>query len=59
MNVALGMCHGEINAVKLEYPQLFTKNMIVTQKLGFADVIAPGECIYSSMPALFDDLTCR
>lgn len=42
VNVSLGMCHGDIATVKQQYPQLFTKKLIITQKLGFADVIAPG-----------------
>ena len=38
----LEMFHGDIRSVRQDYPQFFTRKIRITQKLGFADVIAPG-----------------
>ncbi|XP_067931500.1 dedicator of cytokinesis protein 4-like isoform X2 [Watersipora subatra] len=46
VNVALGMLHGEISSIRHKNPQLFTRSTIITQKLGFADVIAPERCAH-------------
>ncbi|XP_066601007.1 dedicator of cytokinesis protein 3 isoform X2 [Prorops nasuta] len=40
--VSLRMLHGELSQVRGEYPLLF-KNICLTRKLGFSDVIMPGD----------------
>lgn len=42
IDVSLKLLHGELPQVK-EENALLLKNMIATKKLGFADVIMPGD----------------
>ncbi|XP_033116427.1 dedicator of cytokinesis protein 3-like [Anneissia japonica] len=37
------MLHGELEQLKIEKPLLFRQNVSITRKLGFADVIMPGD----------------
>ncbi len=41
--VSLKLLHGELVQVQQDNPLLF-KNLTITQKLGFSDVIMPGDC---------------
>ncbi|XP_077957905.1 dedicator of cytokinesis protein 4b isoform X13 [Gasterosteus aculeatus] len=41
--VALQLLHGDIEQLRREYMVLFTRGVSITRKLGFSDVIMPGE----------------
>ncbi|XP_077565455.1 dedicator of cytokinesis protein 4b isoform X3 [Stigmatopora nigra] len=41
--VALQLLHGDIDQLRREYMVLFTRGVCITRKLGFSDVIMPGE----------------
>uniref|UniRef100_A0A672S2J5 Dedicator of cytokinesis protein 4-like n=1 Tax=Sinocyclocheilus grahami TaxID=75366 RepID=A0A672S2J5_SINGR len=41
--VALQLLHGDIEQLRREYMVLFTRGVSITKKLGFSDVIMPGE----------------
>ncbi|XP_061618455.1 dedicator of cytokinesis protein 4b isoform X4 [Phyllopteryx taeniolatus] len=41
--VALQLLHGDIDQLRREYMVLFTRGVSITRKLGFSDVIMPGE----------------
>ncbi|KAM9328557.1 dedicator of cytokinesis protein 4b isoform 4-T4 [Pholidichthys leucotaenia] len=41
--VALQLLHGDIEQLRREYMALFTRGISITRKLGFSDVIMPGE----------------
>ncbi|XP_061920452.1 dedicator of cytokinesis protein 4b isoform X4 [Entelurus aequoreus] len=41
--VALQLLHGDIDQLRREYMLLFTRGVSITRKLGFSDVIMPGE----------------
>ncbi|XP_064633276.1 dedicator of cytokinesis protein 3-like isoform X3 [Lineus longissimus] len=43
MVVAMRMLHGDLDTVKRENPLLFTKNIAVCRRMGFSDVIRPGD----------------
>ncbi|XP_029681224.1 dedicator of cytokinesis protein 4b isoform X5 [Takifugu rubripes] len=41
--VALQLLHGDIEQLRREYMVLFTRGVSITRKLGFSDIIMPGE----------------
>ncbi|XP_066523017.1 dedicator of cytokinesis protein 4b isoform X3 [Hoplias malabaricus] len=41
--VALQLLHGDIEQLRREYMAIFTRGVSITRKLGFSDVIMPGE----------------
>uniref|UniRef100_A0A3Q3H1N4 Dedicator of cytokinesis 4b n=1 Tax=Kryptolebias marmoratus TaxID=37003 RepID=A0A3Q3H1N4_KRYMA len=41
--VALQLLHGDIEQLRREYMGLFTRGVCITRKLGFSDIIMPGE----------------
>ncbi|KAJ8373733.1 hypothetical protein SKAU_G00043130 [Synaphobranchus kaupii] len=41
--VSLQLLHGDIEQIRREYMVLFTRGVSITRKLGFSDVIMPGE----------------
>ncbi|XP_071960816.1 dedicator of cytokinesis protein 3-like isoform X2 [Antedon mediterranea] len=41
--IEMRMLHGELEQLKIEKPLLFKQNVSITRKLGFADVIMPGD----------------
>ncbi|XP_064175400.1 dedicator of cytokinesis protein 4-like isoform X3 [Anguilla rostrata] len=41
--VSLQLLHGDIDQIRREYMVLFTRGVSITRKLGFSDVIMPGE----------------
>ncbi|XP_058841773.1 dedicator of cytokinesis protein 4-like isoform X6 [Acipenser ruthenus] len=41
--VSLQLLHGDIEQIRREYMVLFTRGVAITKKLGFSDVIMPGE----------------
>uniref|UniRef100_A0A8C6LYX5 Dedicator of cytokinesis 4b n=1 Tax=Nothobranchius furzeri TaxID=105023 RepID=A0A8C6LYX5_NOTFU len=41
--VALQLLHGDIEQLRREYMGLFTRGVCITKKLGFSDIIMPGE----------------
>lgn len=41
--VALQLLHGDIDQLRREYMAIFTRGVSITRKLGFSDVIMPGE----------------
>ncbi|XP_053720142.1 dedicator of cytokinesis protein 4b isoform X2 [Synchiropus splendidus] len=41
--VAMQLLHGDIEQLRREYMVLFTRGVSITRKLGFSDVIMPGE----------------
>lgn len=41
--VALQLLHGDIEQLRREYMVLFSRGVSITKKLGFSDVIMPGE----------------
>uniref|UniRef100_A0A8C6UCJ8 Dedicator of cytokinesis 4b n=1 Tax=Neogobius melanostomus TaxID=47308 RepID=A0A8C6UCJ8_9GOBI len=43
LSVALQLLHGDIEQLRREYMVLFTRGVSITRKLGFSDVIMPGE----------------
>jgi len=43
VQIELDMLHGDIALMRQKHPNYFTKYLNITQKLGFADVIAPGK----------------
>lgn len=40
--MALQLLHGDIEQLRREYMVLFTRGVSITRKLGFSDVIMPG-----------------
>uniref|UniRef100_A0A3Q3VVY0 Uncharacterized protein n=1 Tax=Mola mola TaxID=94237 RepID=A0A3Q3VVY0_MOLML len=52
--VALQLLHGDIDQLRREYMVLFTRGVSITRKLGFSDIIMPGEMrndLYSHVAA--------
>ncbi|KAG9280350.1 dedicator of cytokinesis protein 4-like [Astyanax mexicanus] len=47
--VALQLLHGDIEQLRREYMAIFTRGVSITRKLGFSDVIMPGELGYRLM----------
>uniref|UniRef100_A0A4W3IWG0 Dedicator of cytokinesis protein 4 n=1 Tax=Callorhinchus milii TaxID=7868 RepID=A0A4W3IWG0_CALMI len=43
LSVVLQLLHGEMDQIRREYPVLFTRGVAVTRKLGFSDIIMPGD----------------
>uniref|UniRef100_A0A4W4E9R0 Dedicator of cytokinesis 4b n=1 Tax=Electrophorus electricus TaxID=8005 RepID=A0A4W4E9R0_ELEEL len=43
LSVALHLLHGDIEQLRREYMAIFTRGVSITRKLGFSDVIMPGE----------------
>ncbi|XP_038636091.1 dedicator of cytokinesis protein 4 isoform X1 [Scyliorhinus canicula] len=43
LSVALQLLHGDIDQIRREYPVLFTRGVAITRKLGFSDIIMPGD----------------
>ncbi|KAM6986822.1 dedicator of cytokinesis protein 4b isoform 3-T3 [Aplochiton taeniatus] len=43
LSVSLQLLHGDIEQLKREYMVLFTRGVSITKKLGFSDIIMPGE----------------
>ncbi|XP_006633511.2 dedicator of cytokinesis protein 4 isoform X1 [Lepisosteus oculatus] len=41
--VSLQLLHGDIEQIRREYMVLFTRGVAITKKLGFSDIIMPGE----------------
>ncbi|XP_054910667.1 dedicator of cytokinesis protein 4b isoform X1 [Poeciliopsis prolifica] len=41
--VALQLLHGDMDQLRREYMGLFTRGVCITKKLGFSDIIMPGE----------------
>ncbi|KPP58631.1 hypothetical protein Z043_123529, partial [Scleropages formosus] len=41
--VSLQLLHGDIEQIRREYMALFTRGIAITKKLGFSDIIMPGE----------------
>ncbi|KAI1882231.1 hypothetical protein AGOR_G00248560 [Albula goreensis] len=41
--VSLQLLHGDIEQIRREYMALFTRGVSITRKLGFSDIIMPGE----------------
>ncbi|XP_069812400.1 dedicator of cytokinesis protein 4-like, partial [Dendropsophus ebraccatus] len=41
--VSLQLLHGDIEQIRREYSSVFTRGVSITRKLGFSDVIMPGE----------------
>ncbi|XP_069759916.1 dedicator of cytokinesis protein 4-like isoform X6 [Narcine bancroftii] len=43
LSVTLQLLHGDIDQIRREYPVLFTRGVAITRKLGFSDIIMPGD----------------
>ncbi|XP_078272813.1 dedicator of cytokinesis protein 4-like isoform X4 [Rhinoraja longicauda] len=43
LSVALQLLHGDIDQIRREYRVLFTRGVAITRKLGFSDIIMPGD----------------
>ncbi|XP_043944609.1 dedicator of cytokinesis protein 4 isoform X2 [Protopterus annectens] len=43
LSVSLQLLHGDIEQIRREYSALFTRGVTVTRKLGFSDIIMPGD----------------
>ena len=43
ITISLRTLHGRLAELKTDYPLLFTKSTEVVRKLGFPDIIVPGE----------------
>ncbi|KAF5891017.1 dedicator of cytokinesis protein 4 isoform X1, partial [Clarias magur] len=41
--VSLQLLHGDLEQIQKEYMRLFTRNVSITRRLGFSDIIMPGE----------------
>lgn len=41
--VSLQLLHGDLEQIRKEYMRLFTRNVSITRRLGFSDIIMPGE----------------
>lgn len=41
--VSLQLLHGDLEQIQKEYMRLFTRNVSITKRLGFSDIIMPGE----------------
>lgn len=40
--VSLQLLHGDLEQIQKEYMRLFTRNVSITRRLGFSDIIMPG-----------------
>ena len=54
ISLSLRMLHGHFDQLKREMPLLFSKGVTITRKLGFSDVIMPGEVVIIDWSAVFD-----
>ncbi|CAM4734738.1 unnamed protein product [Leuciscus chuanchicus] len=43
LNVSLQLLHGDMEQIRKDYMRLFTRNVSITKRLGFSDIIIPGE----------------
>ncbi|XP_056595767.1 dedicator of cytokinesis protein 4 isoform X1 [Triplophysa dalaica] len=43
LNVSLQLLHGDMEQIRKDYMRLFSRNVSITKKLGFSDIIIPGE----------------
>ncbi|XP_051548856.1 dedicator of cytokinesis protein 4-like isoform X2 [Myxocyprinus asiaticus] len=43
LNVSLQLLHGDMEQIRKDYMRLFTQNVSITKRLGFSDIIIPGE----------------
>lgn len=50
--VALQLLHGDIEQLRREYMVLFTRGVSITRKLGFSDIIMPGEMFSNSFVSM-------
>lgn len=41
--VSLQLLHGDLEQIQKEYMRLFTRNVSITRRLGFSEIIMPGE----------------
>lgn len=53
--VSLQLLHGDLEQIQKEYMRLFTRNVSITKRLGFSEIIMPGE-IKSVLEALCEEL---
>lgn len=47
LNVSLQLLHGDMEQIRKDYMRLFTRNVSITKRLGFSDIIIPGGIITS------------
>uniref|UniRef100_A0A672S509 Dedicator of cytokinesis 4 n=1 Tax=Sinocyclocheilus grahami TaxID=75366 RepID=A0A672S509_SINGR len=45
LNVSLQLLHGDMEQIRKDYMRLFTRNVSITKRLGFSDIIIPGGII--------------
>lgn len=45
--VALQLLHGDLEQIRREYPSVFAHGVSITRKLGFSNIIMPGERVPS------------
>uniref|UniRef100_A0A672P5U6 Dedicator of cytokinesis 4 n=1 Tax=Sinocyclocheilus grahami TaxID=75366 RepID=A0A672P5U6_SINGR len=43
LNVSLQLLHGDMEQIRKDYMRLFTRNVSISKRLGFSDIIIPGE----------------
>uniref|UniRef100_A0A673JR81 Dedicator of cytokinesis protein 4-like n=1 Tax=Sinocyclocheilus rhinocerous TaxID=307959 RepID=A0A673JR81_9TELE len=43
LNVSLQLLHGDMEQIRKDYMRLFTRNVSITKRLEFSDIIIPGE----------------
>lgn len=48
--VALQLLHGDLEQIRREYPSVFSHGVSITRKLGFSNIIMPGERLARLQP---------
>ncbi|KAG5273390.1 hypothetical protein AALO_G00150830 [Alosa alosa] len=43
LSMSLQLLHGDMEQIRKDYMRLFTRNISITKRLGFSDIIMPGE----------------
>lgn len=56
--VTLQLLHGDIEQLRREYMVIFSRGVSITRKLGFSDIIMPGEET-QHLSVLFQDVSNR
>lgn len=65
LNVSLQLLHGDMEQIRKDYMRLFTRNVSITKRLGFSDIIIPGGiilfcCYYAALlrPITIEFIVC-